>query len=270
MSALPESVGTLGAGNMAEAILRGLIAAGLRPDRLVASDPLEARRDLLSETLGIRTTAENAEVVESAELVVIAVKPQQLDAALAGLAGEAAPLYLSIVAGCRIARLRALLGDGARLVRGMPNTPALIGAGISAIAAESSLAPVDLDRAAAVLEAIGRVVRLPEAQLDAVTGLSGSGPAYVFALIEALTEAGVAQGLPAAIASELSTQTVLGAAQLVQASGEPPARLREKVSSPGGTTLAGLAALEEGGFRGALLAAVHAATERSKELAGGG
>ncbi len=269
MTALPESVGTIGAGNMAEAILRGLVEAGLEPERLIASDPLEARREQLSSQLGIRTTAENAEVVESSELVVLAVKPQQLDSALQGLPQSASPVYLSIVAGCRLARLRELLGDRARVVRSMPNTPALIGAGISAIAAEPGLAAQDLDRAAAVLEAVGRVVRVPEAQLDAVTGLSGSGPAYVYALIEALTEAGVAEGLPAEVASELSAGTVLGAARLVEASGEPPARLREKVSSPGGTTLAGLAALEERDFRGALLAAVRAATRRSRELAGG-
>jgi pyrroline-5-carboxylate reductase len=269
MSALPESVGTIGGGNMAEAILRGLAAAGIPPGRLLASDPLEARRALLAEQLGIRTTADNAEVVLGSELVLIAVKPQQIEAALAKLPREADPLYLSIVAGCRLTRLRALLGDRARLVRSMPNTPALIGAGISAISAEPGLPPRDLDRAAAVLEAVGQVVRVPEAQLDAVTGLSGSGPAYVYALIEALTEAGVAQGLPAAVAERLSAQTVLGAAQLVQASGESPALLRERVSSPGGTTLAGLAALEERGFRAALGAAVRAATERSRELAGG-
>jgi pyrroline-5-carboxylate reductase len=269
MTALPDSVGTIGAGNMAEAILRGLIGAGLQPDRLVASDPLEARRELLSRELGIHTTADNAQVVERAELVVLAVKPQQLESALAGLPPAADPLYLSIVAGCRLARLRELLGERARVVRSMPNTPALIGAGISAISAEPGLAAADLDRAAAVLEAVGGVVRVPEAQLDAVTGLSGSGPAYVYALIEALTEAGVAEGLPSAVASELSARTVLGAARLVEASGEPPARLREKVSSPGGTTLAGLAALEEKGFQAALRAAVRAATRRSRELAGG-
>jgi pyrroline-5-carboxylate reductase len=269
MSALPGSVGTIGAGNMAEAILRGLVEAGLPPQRLVASDPVDERRALLAGQLGIRTTARNAEVVEGAEVVVIAVKPQQLDEALAGLPPDAHPLYLSIVAGCRLERLRALLGDGSRLVRSMPNTPALIGAGISALAAEPGLDPDDLDRAAAVLEAVGEVVRVPEAQLDAVTGLSGSGPAYVYALIEALTEAGVAEGLPADVAGRLSAQTVLGAARLVRASGESPARLREKVSSPGGTTLAGLGALEKGGFRSALVAAVRAATERSKELAGG-
>jgi pyrroline-5-carboxylate reductase len=252
---------------MAEAILRGLLAAGLPAERLMASDPVEARRRLLADQLGIGVTDSNAQLVRSCELVVLAVKPQQLETALVGLPRDVRPIYLSIVAGCPLTRLRSLLGDDARLVRSMPNTPALIQAGVSAVAAGPDLPPADVDRAVAVLGAVGRVVRLPESLLDAVTGLSGSGPAYVFALIEALVDAGVAEGLPADAARELVVQTVIGAARLVEQTGESPAELRRKVSSPGGTTLAGLAALDAHGFHQALDAAVRAATARSKELA---
>jgi pyrroline-5-carboxylate reductase len=150
----------------------------------------------------------------------------------------------------------------------MPNTPALIGAGITAVASDSGAEPADLERACAVLRAIGEVVQVPEAALDAVTGLSGSGPAYVFLFIEALTEAGVREGLSSATARALALETVLGAARLAAESGEHPAVLRERVTSPGGTTIAGLAALEDGGFRAALFAAVRAATQRSRELGG--
>jgi pyrroline-5-carboxylate reductase len=262
-----KSVAFVGGGNMAEAIARGLLASGLRPEQLRASDPLESRRNLLSLELGIRTFADNAAALEGAELVVLAVKPQHLGTALASLPAAARPLFLSIVAGATLAGLRRQLGAGARVLRSMPNTPALIGAGISALAAEPDTDPSDLARAEAVLGAVGRVVRVPEALMDAVTGLSGSGPAYVYLFIEALTDAGLREGLPLATARELATWTALGAARMLAESGESPASLRERVTSPGGTTIAGLAALEAGGLRSALFAAVRAATQRSRELA---
>ena len=266
MSSPPKTVGTIGGGNMAEAILQGLIRAGYEGGRLFASDPVAERRDHLSSQLGVRTTDSNLEVVEASEVVVLAVKPQQLEAALEGLPREGV-LYLSIAAGVTLATLRRWLGGDARVVRAMPNTPALIGAGISALADEPEASPEDQARAEVVLEAVGSVVRVPERLLDAVTGLSGSGPAYVYLFIEGLCEAGVREGLPAPIARDLAVQTVVGAASTVRETGDPPALLRERVTSPGGTTAAGLDALERKGLREALLAAVSAATARSRELA---
>jgi len=262
---LPESVGTLGAGNMAEAILRGLLRAGMAPEQLIASDPDPDRRKHIAQELGVRATESNAEVVRASELVVLATKPVHVEAALRDLPRDEGPLYVSIVAGLRIAKLRHLLGSQARIVRVMPNTPALIGSGVSAVASDAGLA-ADIERASAVLEAIGRVVHVPESLMDAVTGLSGSGPAYVYLFIESLTEAGIREGLDSEVAGELAVETVLGAARLVRESGEDPAVLREKVASPGGTTIAGLAALEKGGLRTSVLRAVHAATARSREL----
>lgn len=266
MSALPRSVGTIGAGNMAEAILRGLLRAGMTRDQLVASDPSEERREQITRQLGVRTTHDNAEVVRGAELVVLAVKPQQLEAAVCAFPRDAAPLFVSIIAGATTASLRRLLGDSARIVRSMPNTPALLGAGITAVASDSGVANIDLVQASAVLGAIGSVVHVPEAALDSVTGLSGSGPAYLYAFVEALLAAGVREGLPPDVARELAVETVHGAARMLRETGETPAELRRRVSSPGGTTLAGLAALEQAGFAEAIAAAVHAATARAKEL----
>lgn len=266
MSELPKTVGTIGAGNMAEAILAGLLRAGLAPEQLIASDPDAARRERVQSRLGVRTTARNADVAEAAELAVLAVKPAHVAAAARDLPRERGPVYVSIVAGTTLARLRALLGPAARVIRAMPNTPALIGAGITALAEDPESDPHDLDRAAAVLRAVGEVVRVPEPLLDPVTGLSGSGPAYVYLFIEALTEGGIREGLPAAIARQLAVETVAGAARLVREAAEHPAVLRERVTSPGGTTAAGLAALERGGLRAALLEAVRAASARSREL----
>jgi pyrroline-5-carboxylate reductase len=266
MISLPKTVGTIGGGNMAEAILQGLIQAGYEAGQLRASDPVAERREHLTRTLGVRTTDSNLEVVEASEVVVLAVKPQQLEAVLEPLPHEAGPLYLSIAAGIPLVTLQRWLGGSARVVRAMPNTPALIGAGISAIASDSG-ASDDLERAEVVLGAVGDVVRVPEHLLDAVTGLSGSGPAYVYLFIEALCEAGIREGLPSPVARDLAVQTVLGAASMVRETGDHPALLRERVTSPGGTTAAGLAALEREGLRAALLAAVEAATERSRELA---
>ncbi len=265
MTGLPRSVGTIGAGNMAEAILRGLLKAGMPPSALCAADPDAGRRLRMGE-LGVRASADNQDVVRSSELVVLAVKPQQLESASATLPRDGGPLYLSIVAGATSASLRVLLGARARVVRSMPNTPALIGAGVTAVANDTGVDAADLALACAVLRAVGSVVQVPEAALDAVTGLSGSGPAYVFAFVEALTEAGVCEGLPLETARALALETVHGSARLALESGEDPALLRARVTSPGGTTVAGLAALSEGRFREAVLAAVRAATKRSKEL----
>ncbi len=265
MTGLPKSVGTIGAGNMAEAILRGLLSAGMAPTALYAADPDASRRQRMSE-LGVRASADNQDVVRTCELVVLAMKPQQLESASATLPRDGGTLYLSIVAGATSAALRRLLGANARVVRSMPNTPALVGAGISAVANDTGVDAADLERACAVLRAVGSVVQVPEAALDAVTGLSGSGPAYVFAFVEALTEAGTREGLAPETARVLALETVHGAARLALESGEDPALLRARVTSPGGTTVAGLDALDAGGFREAILSAVRAATERSKAL----
>lgn len=266
MVRLPKTVGTIGAGNMAEAILRGLLAAGMAPQDLMASEPVAARREEIGRQLGIRITSSNAAVAASCEVVILAVKPALIEAALADLEPHPSALFVSIAAGRSVASLRSVLGTRGRIVRAMPNTPALVRAGITAIADDTGATPDDLDRAEAILRAVGRVVRVPEAQMDAVTGLSGSGPAYVFLAIEALAEAGVREGLPSAVARELALETVLGAARLARETGEHPALLRERVTSPGGTTAAGIAALEAAGFRASILAAVRAATTRSREL----
>ena len=253
---------------MATALLRGLLAAGVDAAHLRASDVSAERRAWIERELGIKTAVSNLEVAAESDVVLLAVKPGVLVEATAGLArdlpGES-PLFVSIMAGCRLDRLARCVGP--RVVRAMPNTPALIGAGISALCVPPSLSADDAARAEAVLAAVGGVVRVPESALDAVTGLSGSGPAYVLLMIEAMTDAGVREGLPAATARELAAATVAGSARLALESGEHPAVLRERVTSPGGTTAAGLAALEEHGLRTAVMACVRAATARAVELA---
>jgi pyrroline-5-carboxylate reductase len=261
---LPRAIGTIGGGQMAEAILRGLIQGGHAPPDLIASEPRAERRSYLKSELGIRVTQDNAEVAAQVELAVLAVKPAQLEAAVHGLSDR--PLYVSILAGRTLADLRAALPPRARVVRAMPNTAALVGAAASALAGPAALSEADFALAEALLGRIGDVVRVAEPLLDAVTALSGSGPAYAYVFLEALTEAGVREGLDAATARRLATQTLLGAARMAAETHEHPAVLRERVASPGGTTIAGLAALEEAGFRSAIFAAVRAAAERSRAL----
>ena len=262
---LPERIGAIGGGNMGEAFLRGLIRAGAKPEQLIAADPDPARRSALERELGVRTTARNAEVVQASQLVLLAVKPDKLESAAEGLPRDSGPLYLSVLAGRTLASLRRALGP--RVARAMPNTPALIGAGVSALALPADLPDADARQAEALLRAVGEVVRVPESALDAVTGLSGSGPAYVYLFIEALIDAGVREGLPAPVARQLAAATAVGAARMVAESTDHPAQLRQRVTSPAGTTAAGLAALEQAGFRAAILTAVHAATARARELA---
>jgi pyrroline-5-carboxylate reductase len=261
-------IGTIGAGNMATALMRGLLAAGVPRDKLLASDTSAERRAAAETQLGIRTTPSNADVAARSDVVILAVKPAHLAAATADLEkpapGASGPLYISILAGSRLGQLEARVG--ARVVRAMPNTPALIGEGITALCARPDLAEADLARAEAVLSAVGDVVRVPESALDAVTGLSGSGPAYVLLMLEALSDAGVREGLPVDVARRLAAATAAGTARMLLESKLHPAALREQVTSPGGTTAAGLAALEEHGLRRAILACVRAATQRSLEL----
>jgi pyrroline-5-carboxylate reductase len=270
-----ERFGFIGAGAMAEALAGGLLASGIETRRVNASDPDPARRKHLEEHLGIATSAENSEVVAEADVVVLAVKPGAVAQVLAGLAGAAdldctRPLWISIAAGVSIASLEEGLPDSARIVRAMPNTPALVREGATAICANRAASADDRAAARNLFECVGLCWDAPrEDLLDAVTGLSGSGPAYVFVFLEALADAGVRVGLPRDASAQLAAQTVFGAAKLAIESRRDPAQLKDQVASPGGTTIAGLERLEAGAFRAALYDAVAAATRRSKELGGG-
>ncbi len=212
--------------------------------------------------------AGNRELVAGVEMVLVCVKPGDVLGAMAGL-DLSGRLVVSVVAGLTLAELQRLAGPGARVVRVMPNTPALVGKGAAAYAAGENLVPADFENVEKLFRSVGEVVRVKEGLMDVVTGLSGSGPAYGYMVIEALADGGVLMGLPREMALRLAAQTVAGAAEMVLRTGEHPGVLRDRVASPGGTTIAGMEALEKGALRSALIAAVRAASERSKELAGG-
>lgn len=258
----------LGGGQMAEALIGGLLAGGAyRAEHVRATDPVPSRRDTLKQRFGIQADESNREAAAWADVVVLAVKPQTMAAVL----GEVGPtlsdrLVISIAAGISIRAVAERAGASARVVRAMPNTPALVGEGMTALAFGAGVTEADMALSRSLFECVGVVVRVDERLMDAVTGLSGSGPAYVFLVIEALADGGVKMGLPRATAELLAAQTVCGAARLVLRSGEHPAKLKDRVASPGGTTIAGLHALESGGVRAALMAAVEAAAARSREL----
>lgn len=254
----------IGGGNMAEALLGGLLAAQwAAPADIVVVERYAERRAQLEQLFpGVRVV----EVPEAAQGVVIAVKPNDVAEACRALAGCGVQRVLSIAAGVTTEALSAALGDDTPVVRSMPNTPALVGKGASAIAPGATADTDDLDWASSILEAVGIVVRVDESKLDIVTGLSGSGPAYVFLLVENLILAGIAEGLTPEMAETLATQTLLGAATLLDARDEDAAALRAAVTSPGGTTAAGLKVLTESGVPAAIVDAVLAATERSREL----
>jgi pyrroline-5-carboxylate reductase len=263
------ALGFLGAGQMATALARGWLAAGLvTPDRIRASDPFAPARDAFTAETKSRASANNLEVVGISDLLILAVKPQNMPALLSEIRPHLTPKHLivSIAAGVTLKQLADGLGAKCRLIRVMPNTPCLVGASASGYAAGDAATDDDLKLVDHLLNAVGRAYRLPEHLLDAVTGLSGSGPAYVYVMIEALSDGGVRVGLPREVATALAAQTVLGAAQMVLKTQQHPAVLKDKVSSPGGTTIAGLHALERGRFRAAVIDAVVAATDRSKEL----
>ena len=259
----------VGAGNMAGALIRGLIGTGTVPaDRIIAADPDQDRLRALEAELEIRVASDNAEAVKDATVVVLAIKPQVFAQVLPGLSGAlpADALLISIAAGISTRIIERSFPDGSRVVRTMPNTPALVGAGASAIAGGTHATDDDLELAETLFRSVGIAVRVPEKQIDAVTGLSGSGPAYVFAMIEALRDAGAREGLPEETALQLAAQTVFGAARLLLDEKEAPEVLRDRVTSPGGTTRAGLDALAAAGFADAIMGAVRAATRRSVEL----
>ena len=266
-----KAVGFLGAGNMGEAIIKGLLQTGLVPaSSIAATDARADRLQQMASQYGIRGLQSNRELVAGSDVVILAVKPQIMGAVLREVAPavDRGRLLISVAAGVPVAALREALGKPARLIRVMPNTPALVLEGVTAIARADGLEAGDLELAQELFGAVGRAVVLDEDALDAVTGLSGSGPAYVAIVIESLADGGVKMGLDRATAMILATQTVLGSARLVLETGMHPGQLKDMVSSPGGTTIAGISALEEGGVRRTFIGAVERATLRSRELGG--
>ena len=269
-----QTLAVLGAGNIGRALLGGLLreserGGGIAPERLRATRRNPFALDELRAALpGVAISADNPEAVRGATIVVVSVKPQNATELLSGVAEHVQPgtLVLSTLAGVTTARLAEALGQNLPIVRAMPNTPALVDEGATALAPGDHATEAHLGLARAVFEAVGVVEVVPEYLMDAVTGLSGSGPAYVFMVIEALTDAGVKQGLPRAVALKLSAQTVLGAARLVLETNRHPAILRDEVTTPGGTTIAAVAELERHGLRTMLIDAVATATARSREL----
>lgn len=265
-------LGLIGCGKMGGALLEGVISAKLvRAEEVRIHDAVpEAMEALRRRHLGLGVCDGAGRVVTDSEVVILAVKPKDMQGLLESLAvsggGVDHALFLSIAAGVTLAQLRSWLGGGGRVIRVMPNTPAQIGRGYSAFSRGPGVMAADAGTARQVLGAVGLVDEVDEKLLDAITGLSGSGPAYVFTVIEALADAGVLMGLPREAALRAAAQTVAGAAQMVIETGLHPAALRDQVTSPGGTTIAGLEQLERHGLRNALLQAVRSATERSREL----
>lgn len=262
-------IGFIGAGKMATALAQGWIQAGLcSAHHMLASDVYPAAREAFTRDTGVATVETNERVVQESQVLILAVKPQQFPAMLAEIQPhlQSQPLIISIAAGIPLPRLADLLGSGHRLVRVMPNTPCLVGASASAFCLGGKASESDGALVQKLLGAVGLAVKLPEPMLDAVTGLSGSGPAYACLMIEGLADGGVRAGLPRDVALKLAAQTLLGTAQMVLQSGQHPGVLKDAVASPGGTTIAGLHELERAGVRGALMDAVVAATQRSREL----
>ncbi|MBW4468784.1 MAG: pyrroline-5-carboxylate reductase [Stenomitos rutilans HA7619-LM2] len=263
-------LGMIGGGVMGEALLSRLIDRGTyQPQDILVSDPQAERRELLVANYGVQAT-ENNLLLKTADVLLLAIKPQVFDAVAPQIIHIDSPrrsegVIISILAGTPLSKLEGSLFDQP-VVRAMPNFPATVGAGITAISPGKRVKPHHLEQARQIFEAVGEVVEVPETAMDAVTGLSGSGPGYVALVVEALADGGVAAGLPRAIALQLALQTVKGTAQLLQESGQHPGVLKDQVTSPGGTTIAGVAALERAGLRSALIEAVMAAYGRSQEL----
>ena len=267
--AIDKKIAFLGGGNMAEALIKGMIASGVADaGRMSVMDISPERLDFLARTYGVATNKSSRDAVAQAEVVLLCVKPQVMDWVLEEIASAAdrSKLVVSIAAGVTISRIEKALTGGPRVVRVMPNTPALVLEGAAALSSGSRATQEDMALVQQVFGAVGRAVVVDEKLMDAVTGLSGSGPAYVFTIIEALADAGVKAGIPRALSLELAAQTVLGAAKMVVETKEHPGKLRDMVTSPGGTTIAGLYELEKGRLRAVLMNAVEAATARSREL----
>jgi pyrroline-5-carboxylate reductase len=269
---LGKTISFLGGGNMTEALVSGLLQAGLaRPDDLFATDILSERRALLQNRFKIRVGAGNAEAAKAAHVLILSVEPQVLDEVLDAIRSALRPetLVLSVAAGYPISRIHAHLKPEVHVIRIMPNTPSSVLEGLSALAIGRGVSEKETRLAHQIFESVGKVVQVDERLMDAVTGLSGSGPAYLYMIIEALADGGVKVGLPRPVAELLAAQTVWGTAQMLMESGEHPGKLKDRVASPGGTTIEGLQALEVGRLRATLIDAVEAATKRSKELGEG-
>ena len=263
-----KKIGFIGGGNMAEAIVKGLLAGGVAAHAITLAEPVAQRRDYLLASYGVTAVDDNGSALRGADIVILAVKPQVCMTALRSLPGDACSgkLFISIMAGVTTQAIENALAKGVRVIRVMPNTPALVLQAASAIAPGTSATAGDLSLALEIFNLLGTACTVEEKLLDAVTGLSGSGPAYVFTFIEALSDAGVKNGLPRDKATLLAAQTVLGSAKMVLETAEHTGVLRDRVTSPGGTTIAGLHALEQAAFRGAIMNAVDMATKRSEEL----
>ncbi len=267
-----KCLGFIGAGNMAEAMIRGIIENQVvMPDQILASDISLDRKEHLSKTFDIGTTKDNHTLVDRCNVIFLAVKPQAVPSVLKDIGATMGPskLLISIAAGVPIQTLSAGMPNGPRIVRTMPNTPVTVMEGAMGIASDSPAHPEDLETVETLFRPIGRTVRIEEKLLDAVTGLSGSGPAYVFIMLEALADGGVKMGLPRDVAETLAAQTLMGSAKLFLETRMNPGALKSMVTSPGGTTIAGIHELEKGGIRASIMNAVEAATKRSVELGKG-
>jgi pyrroline-5-carboxylate reductase len=263
-------LGIIGGGAMGAAFAKGVVSSGaLKPREVIVADLDEPRLQMLARDLGVKITTDNAAAVSDAEIILLAVKPAIVPVVVESIAGivSSAQLIISIAAGVSLEAIESRLPDGIGVIRSMPNTPCQIGAGAIGFSAGKSATPDQIMAAKKIFDAVGISVEVPEKLLSAVTGLSGSGPAYVYLMIEALSDAGVRVGLPRATALKLAAQTVYGAAKMVIDEDAHPAMLKDQVTSPGGTTIAALDALEKAGFRSALMEAVKAAAKRSEELA---
>lgn len=265
-----KKIGILGTGNMGEALISGLVSSGSSlPENIMGSDVREEKLDSLREKYGIRTTTSNIEVVQFSEIVIYSVKPQIMASVLKETAAylDMSKLIISIAAGVPLAAIEALLDKELRLIRVMPNIAAFVKESASAFAAGRHILKEDIQTAKDIFDSVGKSIYLKEnALMDAITGLSGSGPAYIFLVVDALADAGVKMGLSRSDALFLSTQTILGAAKLLMETREHPGQLKDRVTSPGGTAIAGIHTLEKGGLRTTLIDAVEAATRRSREL----
>ena len=269
-----KKIGFVGGGNMAEAIIKGLLSSSIiKASNIFVSEPNNKRQNFLMSEYKIKVLKNNLDLAKKSDVLIVAVKPQIMSEVLSGIADnvDSKKLVISVAAGYPVSQIEKALKQGKKkklcVVRTMPNTPSVVLEGVTAITAGKSVSKADLKISHEIFQAVGRTVEVPEEQIDAVTGLSGSGPAYIFMIIEALSDAGVKMGLSRDVANELTIQTVLGSALLVRETGTTPGELKNRVTSPGGTTIAGLHALEKGSLRATLMNAVEKATLRSKELA---
>jgi pyrroline-5-carboxylate reductase len=269
VSVLTEKIGIIGAGKIGAAIARGVIRAGLaKKDGVIASDVSDELRQSIVRELGIKATADNRELCDFADIVILAVKPQIVDPVAREIGKKlgTGKLLVSVAAGVPLGRIETHLEPGARVVRVMPNISCVVGAGAAGYAGGSHATAADMEKVESILNSFGVGMRVEEKYLDAVTGLSGSGPAYVFLFMEALADGGVQVGLPRDVALRLAVQTVYGAARMALENPKHLGELKDEVTSPGGTTIAGLYAMERNGFRGTVMEAVVSATKRSQEL----